>query len=92
MFGSLTKSGYRAIALSTCEITWLSALLKDLGIKNLPPTILRCDNGAALAIAANPVLHEQIKHVELDCLRDEVKAGAITTTYTLLMFKWQMFS
>lgn len=30
----------------TCEITWLSALLNDIGLKNLR------------AIAANPVLHE----------------------------------
>uniref|UniRef100_A0A803LWG2 Uncharacterized protein n=1 Tax=Chenopodium quinoa TaxID=63459 RepID=A0A803LWG2_CHEQI len=48
---------YRAMALTTYEVTWLTALLKDLGLKNLPPTILKCDNQAALAIVANPVLH-----------------------------------
>lgn len=81
---SPAEAEYRAMALKTCEITWLSAFLKDLGIKNLPPTVLKCDNKAALAIAANPVLHERTKHVELDChyVREQVKAGAITTTYT----------
>ena len=55
------------MALTTCEVTWLAALLKDLGVKKLPPTILNCDNQAALAIAANPVLHEKTKHIEIDC-------------------------
>lgn len=75
---------YRAMVLTTCEVTWLSSLLKDLGIKNLPPTVLRCDNKAALAIAANPVLHERTKHVELDChyVREQVQAGNIQTIYT----------
>lgn len=71
------------MALTTCEVTWLSALLKDLGLKNIPPTVLNCDNKAALAIAANPVLHERTKHVELDChyVRDQVKAGNIKTAH-----------
>ncbi|KAL8144973.1 hypothetical protein AgCh_003259 [Apium graveolens] len=81
---SSAEAEYRAMALTTCEVTWLSALLKDLGIKNLPPTVLRCDNKAALAIVANPVLHERTKYVELDChyVREQVLAGNIQTTYT----------
>lgn len=72
------------MALTTCEVTWLSAMLKDLGFKDLPSTILKCDNKAALAIAANPVLHERTKHVELDChyVREQVQAGNILPTYT----------
>lgn len=37
---SSAKTEYRAMALTTCEVTWLSALLKDLGFKNLPPAVL----------------------------------------------------
>lgn len=79
---SSAEAEYRSMALTTCEVTWLSALLKDIGIKNLPPTILKCDNQAALAIAANPVLHEKTKHVEIDChyVRDQLQAGTIITT------------
>lgn len=70
------------MALTTCEITWLTALLKDLGFGHIPPAILHCDNQAALAIAANPVLHEKTKHVDVDChyIRDEIKAGRIIPT------------
>ena len=76
---SSSEAEYRAMASTTCEVTWLIALLKDLGLTRLPPTLLKCDNQAALAIAANPVLHERTKHVEIDChfVRDHVKNGKI---------------
>lgn len=72
------------MALTTCEVTWLSSLLKDLGFKSLPPTAqLKCDNKAALAIAANPVQHERTKHVEIDChyVRDQIQAGLLNTSH-----------
>lgn len=70
------------MAMTACEVTWISALLKDIGIKNLPPPILKCDSQAALAIAANPVLHEKTKHVDIDChyIRDQIQAGGIQTS------------
>lgn len=64
---SSTEAEYRAMALTTCEITWLITLLKDMGLEHLPPTLLSCDNQVALSIAANPVLHERTKHIEIDC-------------------------
>ncbi|KAL8089306.1 hypothetical protein AgCh_038927 [Apium graveolens] len=71
---SSAEAEYRAMALTTCEATWLNVLLKDLGIIKLPPTVLNCDNKVALAIFANPMLHERTKHVELDChYRDLLK-------------------
>ena len=79
---SSAEAEYRAMALTTCEVTWLTALLKDLGISKLPPAILNCDNQAAIAIAANPILHEKTKHVDIDChfVRDELNAGKIVTS------------
>ena len=70
------------MALNLCEVTWLAALLKDLGIDNLPPTVLNCDNQATLTIEPNPVIHERTKHVEIDChyVRDQIKVGAIQPT------------
>lgn len=78
---SSAEAEYHAMAMATCEITWLKNLLKDLGLTDLPPTILYCDNQAALAIAANPVQHERTKHVDIDChyVWDEIKAGNIVT-------------
>ena len=80
---STAEAEYRAMALTACEITWITALLQDMGLTNLPPTVLQCDNMAAISIAANPVLHERTKHVEIDChyIRDKVQSGAIVTHY-----------
>lgn len=40
MARSSTEVEYRPMALTTCEITWLTPLLKDLRPKNIPPTVL----------------------------------------------------
>ncbi|XP_021771327.1 uncharacterized protein LOC110735443 [Chenopodium quinoa] len=53
---SSAEAEYRAMALTSCEVTWIKSLLKDMGIKYLGPVLMHCDNQAALAIAANPVL------------------------------------
>lgn len=71
------------MGLTTCEITWITALLKDMGLNDLPPTLLQCDNKAVIAIAANPVLHKRTKHIEVDChfIRDKIASGVIATRY-----------
>ncbi|CAL1376996.1 unnamed protein product [Linum trigynum] len=58
---------YRAMASATSEVLWLRFLLGELRVPQQAPTILYCDNQAALHIAANPVFHERTKHVEMDC-------------------------
>lgn len=80
---SSAEAEYRAMALTACEVTWISALLKDLGLKNLPPTLLNCDSQAAIAIAANPVHHEKTKHVDIDChyIREQIQGGLIETSH-----------
>jgi len=68
------------MASTCCEIVWLLALLKDLGLHNLTPVTLYCDNHcnnqAALHISANPVFHERTKHIKVDChyIRDQLTA------------------
>lgn len=71
---SSAEAGYRSMALTTCEITWLVSLLKDLGIQKVAPVDLKCDNQTVLYIAANLVFHERTRHIEINLhfIRDKI--------------------
>ncbi|GKD17838.1 ribonuclease H-like domain-containing protein [Tanacetum coccineum] len=78
---SSAEAEYRAMAATTCEAMWIVKILKDLGLKDLFPVELHCDNKAAIQIAANPVMHEKTKHFDLyvHFVREKVASGLIKT-------------
>ncbi|GJW63602.1 copia protein [Tanacetum coccineum] len=78
---SLTE--YRSMATTTCELLWLSFLLKDLHIPVKLPITLFCDNKSAQQIAANPCFHERTKHMDIDThfTREKVQDGFLQTAF-----------
>ncbi|CAA7040242.1 unnamed protein product [Microthlaspi erraticum] len=80
---SSTEAEYRALPAAAQEITWLSALLRDLGIPQSKSTLLRCDNLSAVYLSANPALHSRSKHFDTDWhyICEQVALGLIETKH-----------
>ena len=83
MSRSSTEAEYRSMAATTCELLWLSFLLKDLHIEVQLPITLFCDNKSAQQIAANPCYHDRTKHLDIDChfTRDKIQEGFLQTAF-----------
>ena len=82
---SSTEAEFRALKAITKEVIWLKELLRELGISHTDPVTICCDNKPAIHISANPVLHEQTKHMAIICqfVRDEIIKGVIKVAYSL---------
>ncbi|GJY42604.1 putative RNA-directed DNA polymerase [Tanacetum coccineum] len=63
---SFTEAEYKALVDTVVELTWLQALLNELGIRSSSTSILWCDNLGATYLSANPIFHARTKHVEID--------------------------
>ncbi|GJV91564.1 ribonuclease H-like domain-containing protein [Tanacetum coccineum] len=81
IFKSSSEAEYRSMSSASCEVVWLGNLLHNIGLKDLYPIELFCDNSSAIHIATNHVFHERTKHFELDVnyIREKVLAGIIKT-------------
>lgn len=63
---SSTEAEYRAMATATAELTWVSFLLRDIGVPLHRPPHLLCDNVNALHMTINPIIHGRTKHIQID--------------------------
>ncbi|GKA83613.1 retrovirus-related pol polyprotein from transposon TNT 1-94 [Tanacetum coccineum] len=68
---------YKALADTIDELTWLQALLHELGIRSSSTPILWCDDLGATYLSANPIFRARTKHVEIDYhfVREKVDPG-----------------
>lgn len=56
---------YRALASTATEVTWITYILRDIGVY-LKRALVLFSNLSALYITVNRVLHGRTKHVEMD--------------------------
>jgi len=62
---SSTEAEYRSVAAALADIIWIQSLMHELRVTSPTPQ-LYSDNLGAVQLAANPVMHSQSKHFELD--------------------------
>lgn len=80
---SSAEAEYRSMRRVCVELAWLSRLLHELGVEEVTPINLKCDNQASIYIAKNPVYHERTKHIDLDChfVREKLLEGLISLSH-----------
>nr|GEX37493.1 ribonuclease H-like domain-containing protein [Tanacetum cinerariifolium] len=87
---SRAEAEYRDVADVVAETTWLRNLLRELHSPLLTATLVYCDNVSAVYISANPVQHQQTKHIHIDIhfVHDMVKAGHVRVLHVPSRFQY----
>ena len=80
---SSAEAEYRAMASTSAELTWISFILRDIGLFQSRPPVLFCDNLSALHMTINPVFHSHSKHIAIDYhfVCEKVALGTLTTQF-----------
>jgi histone deacetylase 1/2 len=80
---SSTEAEYKSVANATAEIMWIQGLLKELGVFLRRAPSLWCDNLSATYLAANPIFHARMKHIEVDYhfVRERVARKALDVRF-----------
>lgn len=58
---------YHSMRRVFADFTWLTRLLEDLSVPPSFPVSLYSDSQTTFHIAKNPIFHEHIKYVDIDC-------------------------
>ncbi|KAG7599793.1 Retrotransposon Copia-like N-terminal [Arabidopsis suecica] len=59
---SSTEAEYRTLSDTAAEMSWITAVLKQIGLPQEKIPEVYCDNLSAVYLSANPVLHTRSKH------------------------------
>jgi len=80
---SFIEAECHSMSSACAEVVWLCSLLDQLGFSQPTSTPLHADSTSAIQIAANPVFHERIKHIEVDChyIREALTNNVIYLPY-----------
>lgn len=62
---SSAESKYHGMSNASADLAWIQSVLQELGVGSSFPLLL-CDNVSATYLAANPVMHNRSKHIEID--------------------------
>lgn len=74
---------YRALALTTSEVLWITYLLQEIKVSLIQAPILYCDNQSTEALASDPKYHSRTKHIELGLhfIREHVAQKQLTVSH-----------
>ena len=80
---SSSEAEYTAATSSACQAVWLRRILADINQEHEEPTVIYCDNKAAIAMTKNPAYHGRTKHVDIRVhfIRDLVVEGKVVLQY-----------
>ncbi|CAN6458627.1 unnamed protein product [Victoria cruziana] len=91
---SSAEAEYRAVVMGITKLLWLKIVLRDLGMEATQPMKMICDNKTTINLANNPVLHDQMKHVELvrHFIREKIDSKELVLSYVRSEIKWLICS
>ena len=86
---SSTEAEYRSLAQTAADISWIQTLFTELKVPFSTPIVF-CNNQSAVAIAHNPVLHAQTKHMEIDVffVREKVMKKQLVVYHIPVLDQW----
>ena len=77
------EAEYMALSEACLEITWLTALQREIGYGSKGPVPLVADNQGGIFLAVNPAHDRRLKHVDIryHFIREYIEEGRINIVY-----------
>ena len=74
---------YCVLAHASTKVAWLRSIFSELGISLVNTPVIWCDNQGVSVLAANPVFHSRMNHIEVDVhyVREPVLDKKLVVSY-----------